>query len=118
MYRILILLFVVSLSIMACNSSTSSNTPDTSQSISHSEVVPQEFRNLLPIAQQWGVGDDVERSELINKATADDKQALLDAVNPYRQQINSWLDSYGNNPMPEEAASFMYMLEAMEEMGI
>ena len=118
MYRILILLFVVSLSVMACNSSKSPDSSGTSQSISSSEVIPQEFRSLLPIAQRWGIGDDVERSELINKATAADKQALFDAVNPYRQQINAWLDSYGKNPMPDEAASFMYMLEAMEEMGI
>jgi hypothetical protein len=117
MFRILILLFVF-LSIMACNSSTSSNTSATSQNISQSEVVPQEFRDLLPLAQKWGIGDDIERSEFISKATAQDKQELFDAVNPYRQQINSWLDSYGNNPMPEEAASFLYMLLAMEEMGI
>jgi hypothetical protein len=116
--RVLILLLVVSVSLIACNPAKSPDSSGTSNAIRQNDIVPQEFRHLLPMAQRWGVGDDNERSELTNKAGTADKQALQNAVNPYRQQINSWLDSYGRNPMPAEAAAFMYMLLAMEEMGI
>ena len=114
--KILILPMVL-LSLLSCDKSESIDSTDIATEIIESKVVPQEFRHLIPIVQEWGIGDDSIRSKYEEKATPSEKQALYGAVNPYRSQINSWLDTYTNS-LPDEAAMFMYALLAMEEMGI
>ncbi len=80
------------------------------------ENVPQHLRHLTPLAEKWGIGDDVERAELIERASAADRQALERALAPHQSAITAWLDSFEANPMTDEAAAFMYMQLAVEEM--
>ena len=102
----------------ACTQAPPSPPATTAKASLTGDAVPQELRHLTPLAQKWGVGDDVERGALTEKATPAEKEALRAAAGPHRERINAWLDSFGQRPMPEEAAAFMYMLEAMDEMGI
>lgn len=83
-----------------------------------SAEMPEALRHLLPLAQTWGIGDDHDRWEREKTATPEAKQELSAAVTPYRPQIIAWLDSFGSSPLSDDAVSFMYLLEAMEEMGI
>jgi hypothetical protein len=78
--------------------------------------VPEPLRHLVPLARRWGVGDDVERMELIERSSQPDRQALAAALAPYHGEITAWLDSFGSGSMTEEAAAFMYMQLALEEM--
>lgn len=80
------------------------------------ENVPQHLRHLVPLAEKWGIGDDVERGEFIERASAGDREALIKAIAPRQDAITSWLDSFGTDPMTDEAAAFMYMQLAVEEM--
>lgn len=80
------------------------------------DEVPERLRHLLPLATQWGIGDDVDRMEAIERSSAAEREALAAALAPYNAQITAWLDSFGANPMPDEAAAFMYMQLALEEM--
>jgi hypothetical protein len=81
-----------------------------------SAKVPADLRDLVPLAQRWGVGDDVARSERIQKATAAERADLRAAFAPRQARITAWLDSFGQGVMPEEAAAFMYTQLAIEEM--
>ncbi len=77
--------------------------------------VPSALRHLVPLAQRWGIGDDVERYEYAMQASAAERATLREAVVPYYDQIAAWLDSFGSGPMSDEAAAFMYMQLAIEE---
>jgi hypothetical protein len=71
---------------------------------------------LIPLARQWGIGDDVERLAKVDGATSAERAELRRAVAPHQARITQWLDSFGQGLMSQEAATFMYMQLAIEEM--
>lgn len=81
--------------------------------------VPAELRSLVPLAEYWGIGDDVIRDVLQESESQAQKAALAKAVNPHNAVITAWLDSLpAGQPMSDEAAAFMYMQLGLEEMGL
>jgi hypothetical protein len=78
--------------------------------------VPEALRPLVPLAETWGIGDDVDRAELIARASTADREAVRTALAPHQARITAWLDSFGTDPMTNEAAAFMYLQLAVEEM--
>ncbi len=78
--------------------------------------VPAELRSLIPLAQEWGIGDDLDRGAKVERATPSDRERLRAALGPYQARITTWLDSFGKGQMSNEAAAFMYMQLALEEM--
>jgi hypothetical protein len=81
-----------------------------------SSRVPESLRHLVPFAEQWGIGDDVERMQFIERSSPPEREALASVLEPHHQEITRWLDSFGSAPMSDEAAAFMYMQLALEEM--
>jgi len=83
------------------------------------EKVPEPLRDLLPLAAKWGIGDDVIRDDFEQKAPEGEKKELKDSLSGRTAEVTQWLDSFEvGKPMPEEAACFMYMLEALDEMSL
>ena len=80
--------------------------------------VPGEFKELLPLARKWGIGDDAIRGDVTDSATESDIQELVAALTGRLDSINKWIDSYPEGTMTDEAAAFMYMGEAIEEMEL
>ncbi|WP_414493840.1 hypothetical protein [Stenotrophomonas maltophilia] len=81
--------------------------------------VPPDLVDLIPFAEKWGIGDDVLRSEMQERATEAEKQEMADALMGRHARITVWLDSFPQGqPMPEEAAAFMYMQLGADEMGL
>lgn len=78
--------------------------------------VPEDLRDLIPVAQRFGIGDDVCRGHLIRRTRVADRKAVASAVGPRAQRIQGWLDSLGEPPYGTEAACFFWFLEALEEM--
>lgn len=78
--------------------------------------VPADLRHLIPLAHLWGIGDDVERLAKVDGATSAERAELRRAVAPHHARITQWLDSFGQGLMSQEAATFMYMQLAIEEM--
>ena len=81
-----------------------------------SQAVPAELRHLIPLAQEWGISDDVKRLAKVESAMPAQRAELRRAVAPHQARITQWLDSFGQREMPQEAATFMYMQLAIEEM--
>jgi hypothetical protein len=79
--------------------------------------VPDDLRDLAPLAQKWGIGDDLLRNELIDSASPAELQALRDAVLPKMDRITQWLDSFPPDALSPEAAAFMYLLEVVDELA-
>jgi hypothetical protein len=82
--------------------------------------VPRDFHDLIPLARKWGVGDDGSRGYFTDHASAKDKAALKKALPLKRRgEIQDWLDSLGPRGITgDEAGAFMYLLEALDELGI
>jgi hypothetical protein len=81
--------------------------------------VPAHLRSLVPLAEYWGIGDDVLREMLQEGESPAKKTALADAANPHNAAITAWLDSWPQGePMSDEAAAFMYMQQGLDEMGL
>ena len=82
------------------------------------EPVPDDLRDLIPIAAEWGIGDDVIRGDKGERASPEQKELFEAALTGRTARVTAWLDSFGSEPMSEEAGVFMYMLEALDEMGL
>jgi hypothetical protein len=80
------------------------------------EQVPEDLRHLVPLAEKWGIGDDADRNAKVERATPAERNELRAAITPVSSSITTWLDSFGKEPMSDEAAAFMYMQLALEEM--
>lgn len=80
--------------------------------------VPAEFVDLLPLATKWGIGDDAIRGDVTDAATEVDKRELASALAGKLGAIDRWIASFPEGGMSDEAAAFMYMGEAIEELGL
>jgi hypothetical protein len=81
------------------------------------ERVPPHLRHLIPLAEKWGIGDDIIRNDYIAKASDAEKRELHDGFYAPFEQITGWVDSFGNEPMTDEGEAFMYAQMALDEMG-
>jgi hypothetical protein len=72
------------------------------------DKVPDPVVPLLALADQWGVGDDIERARLVEAASPDELAALIDAVDAVDDDaLYGWLsgdESYDARPSPEYIA--------------
>jgi hypothetical protein len=79
--------------------------------------VPDHLRDLVPLAEKWGIGDDIIRNDLVDKSTSTEKRELHDALYDPFERVTEWLDSFAGRPFSPEAEAFMYMQLALNEMG-
>jgi hypothetical protein len=79
--------------------------------------VPADLRHLVPLAEKWGVGDDIIRNDLVNKSSIAEKREAHDAIYAPFGRITEWLASFGARPLTPEAEAFMYLQSALDEMG-
>ena len=122
MKRSLTGVILVLISLSACSERETTRDPESSRADGavprlDPATVPADLRDLVPLAQRWGIGDDVARSEQLQQATAAERSELRAAFGPRQARITAWLDSFGQGPMPEEAAAFMYTQLAIEELN-
>lgn len=83
------------------------------------ENVPDNLKDIFPLAKKWGIGDDAFRDDLTTAASEAEKSELISALNGKLVYINQWLDSFsGEKIMTNEAAAFMYLAEAVDEMDL
>lgn len=79
--------------------------------------VPASLRLLVPLAEKWGIGDDIIRNDCVDQASDAEKRELHDAFYGPYERITEWLDGFGGRPLTEEALAFMYAQKALDEMG-
>lgn len=80
------------------------------------EQVPADLRHLVPLAEKWGIGDDLDRNAKVESSTPAEREELRAAIMPLHSRITAWLDSFGRGAMTDEAAAFMYMQLALDEL--
>ena len=79
--------------------------------------VPKALRSLAAAAAKYGIGDDVCRPMIMKKVPKATRARLIKAVDKLAPKVEVWLDSFGGGEnMTTEAAAYMYLYEAIEEI--
>ena len=69
--------------------------------------VPESAARLLSLAEPWGIGDDFEREAAVSRATWEELQSLVSAMDNSDDEFWDWLAgpaSYAPNPSREYLA--------------
>ncbi len=82
------------------------------------EKVPETLRDLVPLAEKWGIADDAIRSYNSRHSTKEEKLALKYALEGRTAAISEWLETFKDAPPCEEAESFWRMLDAYNRMKL
>ncbi|TDQ08060.1 hypothetical protein [Pedobacter metabolipauper] len=78
--------------------------------------IPEKLRHLIPLIKKWGISDDDERTELIDAMSEKQKKKLVNEVSPHFNEVNEFLNSFGDNPMSEEAMLLGNLAELVSEL--
>jgi hypothetical protein len=79
--------------------------------------VPEHLHRLIPLAEKWGIGDDVIRFDFEEKSTASERDELVREIAPRLHEIEAWVQTANPIAMSDEAAAFMYLTEAYAEVS-
>src|SRR5438045_386950 len=83
-----------------------------------SDVVPPHLRDLVPLAERWGVTCDVTRHDVAAKSSTEELKGFKVALAGRHDDIVDWLYSFEGTDRPREAAVFQAMLVLeLEECG-
>lgn len=69
--------------------------------------VPEQFRRWIPLAERWGIGDDVLREDCVTHASPEELTELLSFAEAMDTIYDEWLagpDSYSTSPTAEYVA--------------
>jgi hypothetical protein len=80
------------------------------------QKVPEDLRDLVPLARKWAIGDDVERADFMKSATIEEKKELVDRVSPKMDRIERYCAPLREQiPAPDEVVLFDMLMESVEE---
>jgi hypothetical protein len=69
----------------------------------NSANVPEKLRQWIPLAERWGIGDDLIRDDCVEKATPEELQKLLSFQNIDDAVFVEWLTgAESHSPKPTE----------------
>jgi hypothetical protein len=78
--------------------------------------VPPALRHLIPLAERWGIGDDLLRRRAVEQAPTEELEELQRVVEEHNDQFDAWLagsESYSPTPSVEYLA-FTHMRMAAD----
>ena len=78
--------------------------------------LPSEFKSLLPLMKKWGLSDDLERTEKLQRMSLLTKKRVVNLVMPYMSKINTYLSSFGNSALPDDAIILGRLAETVSEI--
>ncbi len=82
------------------------------------DSLPPEFAPLLSTVRQWALLDDDHRAERLERASTTARQRLVNTVSPFYPLINRYLDSFGDEPLPEAATLLGALAECAMEAAV
>ena len=78
-------------------------------------LIPQKLHHLIPIANEWGIGDDGYRDEYIGKSTYKKLKDFVDSITEEELScINDWLCDRLDLINTEEYEKFTSLYMAFE----
>ena len=81
------------------------------------QKVPAQLHDLIPLAETWGIGDDIIRFDFEQRASQAAKRELVEKLDGRVDEVQAWLLSQTPGAeLSEEEAAFMYLLSAWDEV--
>jgi len=80
------------------------------------EALPRDLRHLEDLIRRFATGDDTTREELLENASAEEREELRSRVCPLLPTIDKFLDSFGRRPLSNEATLVARLAEAVDEL--
>ena len=80
--------------------------------------IPVNLRPLSPFFKKWSVSGDAEREQLIEKTSERQKQKLINTVDPLMREINTFLNSFNDQPLNDEAMLIGNLAELVSELKL
>ena len=77
--------------------------------------LPAEFADLASLLNEWGIADDLERSEKIGDASEQELRQFLAVVEPRLGMINSYFSDSMEDPVSNAASNLGRIVEATIE---
>ena len=80
-------------------------------------LVPLRLRPLIEDVERWAISCDVTRADYFAQQSEDEIDAFWRRVNPYIDEIDSWLESLGDDVTlwPSSAVQFLDLLTAHQD---
>jgi hypothetical protein len=76
-----------------------------------SSELPAQFHGLQPLIRLWAIADDADRSERVKRASVKILRHFVDTVYLQLDAIDTYLHSFGDNPLSEAAAALGTLAE-------
>ena len=73
------------------------------------DEVPEELRDLAPLAEKWGIPDDGARMEFVSRCTVEAQHALWRAVEPHTDAIDRWPDDTDAADFSDTQSAFYHL---------
>lgn len=77
--------------------------------------LPAQFADLETVLKDWGISDDMKRSDKIDDASEQELRRLLAVVEPRMGEINAYLSDPKENPESNATANLGWIIEAAME---
>lgn len=78
--------------------------------------IPDNLRSLIPYLEEWAISDDENRQIKIASSSKRELKHLIDEISPKINQINQYLDSFGERPLTPEAILIGQLGELIDEI--
>ncbi|MFY8188530.1 MAG: hypothetical protein ACOVLC_11300 [Flavobacterium sp.] len=88
------------------------------ESIDDYSDLPSELKQILLENKKFAITDDYERDEIIEGLSKKQRAALIKAIKPKFEQINLFLDAFGEKPLSDGAIGLLSLLELTLELII
>ena len=77
------------------------------------DMVPAEFRHLIPLAKEWSIGDDLELDAYIDATSKEKRRELIAAFEPHFDGLWKWHQACEHIiPQPDELVLFDFAANA------
>jgi hypothetical protein len=101
------------------------NEPDDKKRVSlDPRQVPEALHPLIPLTEQWSIGDDYERGIALEAASVEELRHLVNTVHKYIEPLLEWLDReyvdgyLSGEQITEERGAFIELMEAATEAQV
>jgi hypothetical protein len=89
--------------------------PSTEETSFNYQDLPEDFHKLIPWIKRWGICDDDLRSYKISKSSSNALARLVAVVEPEFSAINTYLESFQNKALTEQASLLGALAEGASE---
>jgi hypothetical protein len=80
--------------------------------------MPDAVRSLLPLASEWGIPDDIERSMKVESAAPEELRELVSQVDRVGEAVYEWLDASAADPSDPGFIALTSLTMAVDEARV